>query len=101
MANPNPSPATRLTTAGPGRPKGRKNKITRNRVEQELRYLAFSDPIALFDRVAKGRRDFKLREITAMSEAMRRCIASVKVRHRKSAQWGWRARHDRRGAAVG
>lgn len=66
--------------AGPGRPKGSKNKLTRARVEQELRYIALSDPIALFDRVAKGKREFKLREIQAMSSEMRRAIASVKVK---------------------
>src|ERR1019366_3820729 len=63
-----------------GKPKGSKNKLTRERVEQELRYLALSDPLALFDRVAKGQRTFQLREIHAMSEEMRRCIASVKVK---------------------
>ncbi len=66
--------------AGPGRPKGSKNKLTRERVEQELRYLALSDPIELFDRTAKGQRTFKLKEIHAMSVEMRRCIASVKVK---------------------
>jgi hypothetical protein len=65
---------------GHGRTKGAKSKLTRERVERELRYLALSDPKALFDRVAKGKREFKLREIHAMSEEMRRCIASVKVR---------------------
>ncbi len=70
----------RRTTAGPGRPQGSKNKLTRERVEQELRFLAFSDPIALFERVHKGRRAFKLREIHAMSPDMRRAIASVKVK---------------------
>ncbi len=63
-----------------GRRKGSKNYLSRERVELELRHIAFSDPIALFDRVAKGQRTFKLREIHAMSEEMRRCIASVKVK---------------------
>lgn len=66
--------------AGPGRPKGSKNKLTRERVEQELRYIALQDPLLLFDRTAKGKRRFTLREIDAMPEEMRRCIASVKVR---------------------
>ena len=65
---------------GPGRPRGGKNRLTRERVEQELRYIALSDPIALFDRVAKGKRTFRLREIAAMDAGTRRCIASVKVR---------------------
>jgi len=64
----------------PGRTPGSKNKLTRERVEQELRYIALSDPIRLFDRTAKGQRTFTLREIHAMPEEMRRCIASVKVR---------------------
>lgn len=80
MANPNPGNRDKLRRGGPGRPKGSKNKLTRERIEQELRYIALSDPIALFDRVAKGRRDFALREIHEMSEDMRRCIASVKVK---------------------
>ena len=65
---------------GPGRPKGSKNKLTRERVEQELRFIALSDPIALFDRSAKGQRTFTLKDIHDMSEEMRRCIASVKVK---------------------
>ncbi len=65
---------------GPGRPKGAKNKLTRERVEQELRYLALSNIAGLFDRVAKGRRVFRLKEIHAMPEEMQRCIASIKVR---------------------
>ena len=65
---------------GLGRVPGSKGKITRARVEKELRFLAFSDPVQLFDRVAKSQRVFKLREIAAMPEEMRRCIASVKVR---------------------
>ena len=64
---------------GKGRVKGSKNKLTKERVEKELRFIALSDPIALFDRVAKGRRLFRLREIQEMSEDMRRCIASLKV----------------------
>lgn len=80
MANPNPPTAHLKRDAGPGRPKGSHNKLNRTRIETELRYLALSDPLALFDRVAKGKRSFRLREIQEMSEGMRRCIASVKVR---------------------
>jgi hypothetical protein len=80
LANPNPGNRDKLLRGGPGRPKHSKNKLTRERVERELRYIALSDPIALFDRVAKGKREFRLREINAMSEDMRRCIASVKVK---------------------
>lgn len=81
MANPNPVRVRTLPNGpGHGRPKGSKNKLTRERVEQELRYIALQDPIALFDRSAKGKRTFTLKDIHDMPEEMRRCIASVKVR---------------------
>lgn len=80
MANPKPPTAHLKRTAGPGRPKGSKNKLTRERVEQELRYLALSNIVGIFDRVAKGQRVFRLKEIHAMPEEMQRCIASIKVR---------------------
>jgi hypothetical protein len=76
--NPNRPPLP--AGGGPGRPKGSKNKLTKERVERELRYLALSNVAALFDRVAKGKRVFKLREVHAMPEEMQRCIASIKVR---------------------
>lgn len=65
---------------GGGRKVGSKNKLSKERVEQELRFVALSDPLLLFDKSAKGRRSFTLREIDAMPEEMRRCIASVKVK---------------------
>lgn len=77
---PRGNPQNLKRDAGPGRPKGSKNKLSRERVELELSRIALSDPIALFDGVAKGRRTFRLRELTDMSEDMRRCIASIKVR---------------------
>lgn len=82
MPKGNPHPKHDHLPKGPGhgRTKGAKGVLTRERVERELRFIAMSDPIALFDRVAKGKRTFKLREIHEMSEDMRRCIASVKVR---------------------
>jgi hypothetical protein len=53
-------------TAGPGRPKGSKNKLTVERIEEELRRIATFDPITLFERVrdpttGKIRRCFTLR----------------------------------------
>lgn len=71
--------------AGPGRPKGSKNKITRERVEQELRALAFTNTAALsFAKLKDGngklRRVFSLREVHDMPEDVQRCIASIKVR---------------------
>lgn len=62
---------------GHGRTKGSKNKLTRERVEQELARIALYDPLALF---GGGKLRFTLREIAEMSEDMRRCIASVKVK---------------------
>ena len=86
----NPHPATAHLNsargvAGPGRPKGSKNKLTVARVEEELRRIATFDPITLFERVrdpttGKIRRCFTLREIHAMDPETRACIASVKVR---------------------
>jgi hypothetical protein len=66
--------------AGPGRPKGSKNKLTRERVEKELRFLAFSDPVLLFAGVHGNRRSFTLREVQGMPEEIRRCIKKIKVR---------------------
>jgi len=81
MANPNPGKRAGFpTTGGPGRPKGSKNKLTRERVEQELRYLAFSNIIQAFEGVHGNRRRFTLREIKAMPEEFQRAISSIKVR---------------------
>lgn len=67
-------------TAGPGRPKGAKNKLTIARVEEEIRRLALMDPLALFERAQGSRRVFTLREIADMDPDTRACIASVKVK---------------------
>lgn len=81
MANPNPPNRDKLLrTAGPGRPKGSKNKLTREDVERELRYIALSDPIALFERSHGKKRVFTLRQIHDMPIEVRKCIASVKER---------------------
>lgn len=83
--NPNPSPSTRLHGPGPGRPKGSKNRITRERWEQEIRALAFTNTAALsFHRLkhpnGRLRTTFTLREVHEMPEEAQRCIASIKVR---------------------
>jgi len=65
---------------GHGRTKGSKNKLTKERVEKELRHIAFSNCVDLFERAHKGRRVFRLRELTAMPEGVQRAIASMKVR---------------------
>lgn len=78
-------PQTLKRVAGPGRPLGSKNKITRERVEQELRALAFTNTAALSFAKLRGadgklRRTFSLREVHDMPEEVQRCIASIKVR---------------------
>ncbi len=80
MANANPPRENLKPGAGPGRPKGSKNKITRERWEQEVRHLAFSNIIQAFDHVHGNKRSFTLRELRAMPEEFQRCISSVKVR---------------------
>lgn len=80
MANPNPGNRDKLKRGGPGRPKGSKNKITRERWEKEVRALAFSNIVQAFTAVHGNKRTFTLRELRAMPEDMQRCISSVKVR---------------------
>lgn len=80
MANPNPPNQDKLRRGGPGRPKGSKNKITRERWELEVRRLAFSNIVNAFTAVHGNKRTFTLRELRAMPEDMQRCISSVKVR---------------------
>jgi phage terminase small subunit len=70
----------RMTTAGPGRPRGSKNKLTRERLELEIHRLATSNIIDAFEGVHGNRKKFTLRELKAMPEDFQRCIASIKVR---------------------
>lgn len=75
----------RLTGPGPGRPKGSKNKLSQERVEEELRRIATLDPARLFFGVDdRGRirvkQRYTLREIADMPVDVRACIASIKVR---------------------
>jgi hypothetical protein len=79
----NPKAARHLRPFQPGqggRPKGSKNKLTRARVEEEIRRVALFDAGALFERVHGQRRTFTLREVAEMPAEVRACIASVKVR---------------------
>ena len=80
MANPNPPNQDKLRRGGPGRPKGSKNKLTVERVENEIRRIALMDVADLFTKAHGSRRLFTLREIAEMPDDIRACIASVKVR---------------------
>jgi hypothetical protein len=62
---------------GHGRPKGSKNRLTRERVEKELALIGLMNAGRLF---GTGKKRYTLREIAEMPEDMQRCIASVKVR---------------------
>jgi hypothetical protein len=62
---------------GHGRTKGAKSRLTRERVEKELRVIALMNARALF---GTGKKKYTLRDIADMPEEMQRCIASVKVR---------------------
>jgi hypothetical protein len=66
--------------SGAGRQKGTKNKLTRQRVEEEIRRVALMDVGDLFERTHGKRRTFTLREVASMPPDIRACIASVKVR---------------------
>lgn len=71
--------------AGPGRPKGSKNHLSRERVELELRRLATLDPVKVYERykdpaTGRLRRFFTLKEVHDMDADTRACIASIKVR---------------------
>lgn len=76
--NPHPKTDHLKRDAGPGRPKGSKNKLTREMVENELRIVALTNTAAAM--FGSGKRKFTLREIAEMPEALQRCIAGVKVR---------------------
>ena len=80
MSNPKGHPATLKPRGepGPGRPKGAKNKLTRERVEQELRVVALTNAARLM--FGSGKKKYTMREIAEMPEELQRCIASVKVK---------------------
>ncbi len=75
----NPDLPPPLHRKGHGRPKGVKNKLTRERVEKELRHIALFDPRKLLGRVKHGAREFTLREIYALPDEIARCISSYDV----------------------
>ena len=80
MARPGGNPDRPPLPNGPGhgRPKGSKNKLTREMVENELRIVALTNTASLM--FGKGKRKFTLREIAEMPVEVQRCIAGVKVR---------------------
>lgn len=80
MSNPNPVRGPLPHGPGHGRPKGAKNKITRDRWEKEVRCLALSNIVQAFTAVHGNKRSFTLKELRAMPEEMQRAISSVKVR---------------------
>ena len=77
---PGGNPNRPILGPGPGRKKGSKNRLTIERVEQEIRRIALLNPKELFEGVHGNRRTFTLREIKRMSDDVAACIASVKVR---------------------
>lgn len=80
MANPNPVTTHLKRTAGPGRTKGSKNRVTLERVETEIRRLAFFDPRALIAKVGKGKAaTFTLKEMAQLPDDVAACIASFDV----------------------
>lgn len=73
------------STPGPGRPRGSKNKLSKERITEEIRRLATLDPARLFfgvdsrDRL-RLRKRYTLKEIYEMPPEVRACIASIKVK---------------------
>lgn len=85
LANPNPDTSRLKRTAGPGRPKGSKNRLKREEIEREVRRLMLLDPVKVYERykdpaTGKLRRTFTLKEVHEMDPDTRACIASIKVR---------------------
>ena len=66
--------------AGPGRPKGSKNKITREWVEQHLRWRVDFDPTVFAEKMGKGRDPvWTLKEISHFPKHVAMCIESYDV----------------------
>ena len=80
MANPHPPTAGLLRTAGPGRPKGSKNRLTVERVETAIRLLALFDPRQLIGKLGKGKAaQFTLKELAQLPDDVAACISSFDV----------------------
>lgn len=78
MARRNPTPPP---TPGPGRPKGSKNRITKEWVEKHLRVRVEFDPVkALIARHGKGKNaTWTLRDLALLSPEERLCLESYDV----------------------
>jgi hypothetical protein len=83
MANPNPEAnwKGKRTIGGPGRPKGSKNRITRDWVENHLRWRVDFDPVAaLIERHGKGKdATWTLRDLAKLTPRERMCLESYDV----------------------
>ena len=78
--NPHPNTVHLKRTAGPGRPKGSRNKLTEARVEEELRRIALFDPRTIIGRLGRGQSaTFTLKAIADLPEDVAACIASYDV----------------------
>ena len=65
--SPNPPNRGHLKNGpGHGRTKGAKDRVTRERWEQEVRYIALSNIVDAFDAAHGNKRTFTLRELRAM-----------------------------------
>ena len=70
----------RLAKAGPGRPKGSKNKVTQEWVEKHLRYRVSFDPRRLLAKIGRGKNAiFTLKEIAELPDELAMCIESYDV----------------------
>jgi hypothetical protein len=81
MANRNPQNQDKLRRGGPGRPKGSKNKLTRDWVEHHLRWRVDFDPVAaLIERHGKGKDAvWTMRDLAKLSPQERMCLESYDV----------------------
>ncbi len=81
MARPGGNPDRPVLPAGPGRPKGSKNRITREWVEKHARWRVEFDPVAaLIERHGKGKDAvWTMRDLANLSEHERMCLESYDV----------------------
>jgi hypothetical protein len=80
MSNPNPKRGPLPHGPGHGRTKGAKNKLTIEKVENEIRRIAMVNAKDLFEGIHGNRKTFTLREIKNMPDDVSACISSIKVK---------------------